>query len=129
MTGFIRPEALIFAALKGLVQNRVYPTVFTQDPQKPKWPAIRYVRVSTVPDLTICGSGDDDTADVDFQIDVVAANNADLVALQQAVKAAMAGILDPVPVWTGEGVNYDFETRTHRCTLEYTFYPSSEGGG
>jgi len=124
-----RPEAAIFEALKSAVDNRCYPIVFPQQPKLPVWPAIRYTRISATPVITLEGDGGDETADSDFQIDLVALNNAQLVALRAEVMARMKAILDPVqPVWTGESAEYDFETKTHRCRLDYTFYPSSGDG-
>lgn len=127
MTGIVLPEAKIWEALRSLVNNRVYPVVFPQK-TKPEWPAIRYTRISTSPDLTLCGSGGDDTADSEFQIDVVASSWAGMITLVEDVKAAMNSITDPTPVWVNENMAFDQETKTYRCQLDYSFHPSSEGG-
>ncbi len=123
-----RVEVLVFNALKPLVSNRVYPNQFPQDPATPKWPAIRMQRIVTTPVVTVCGDGGDESADVLMQLDIVALNWNDVVILRGQVMAAMDAIPDPKPVWSGEGSDFDVETKTHRVRLDYTFYPSSGDG-
>lgn len=125
------PESQIFDALKSLVSNRCYANTFPQPPTSPLWPAIRFVRISAAPVIDICGDGDaesDDTADVRVQLDLCAQSYGAMMTLRAQVKTAMATLNDPKPVWDGEFITFDAETKTHRCSLDYLFYPSTDDG-
>ena len=114
----------IFDALKGLVSNRVYPVIFPQpDGRLPTWPAIRYT-ISGVPEEDLCGDGDDQTADVQVQLDVVATTNSEMLSLRLSVMEAMRS---PLPARLGyNSREYDFETKTYRAILQYTIDGSSD---
>lgn len=117
-------EAGIFTRLQALVTGRCYVNAFPQSPTTPVFPAIVYHRISTVPGEDICGNGDDAEADVRIQIDMVTKSYGATVTLRDQVKTAMADF-DPPAIWDGEQWFYEPETKTHQCSLDYLFYPSS----
>lgn len=120
-------ESDLNTALKSLVSNRMYPNTFPQAPAVPTWPAIRYSRISAIPSLDICGDGGDDQADVRMQLDLVASSFGEVQTLRTSVMNALV-TFDPPAIWDGESNEYDSETKTHRCTLDYIFYPSYAPG-
>jgi len=117
-------EASLFAALKSLVGNRMSPNAFPQPPAVPTWPAIRYTIIDAVPVVDICGDGDDATAEVRVQLDLVAEKYVDVRALRLQVLSAMASFTPPAILELSSGV-YDAETKTHREILQYVFHGSS----
>lgn len=120
-------ETDIVAAISSRVSGRAYVNVFAQPPERPAWPAARVTVVSAVPDVDLCGDGGEDTADIRAQIDLVvaeAAGYAALKALQLLVMSDMAA-LNPPAISDGWRIEFDEETRTHRCSLDYIVYPSS----
>jgi hypothetical protein len=116
-------EDSLFSALKSLVGNRVAPVVFPQPPARPTWPAIRYT-IDTTPVVDICGDGDDSTADVRVQLDVVATEHAAVRSLRLQVLAAMDAFTPPAILQFSTG-EYDPETKTYREILQYLVHGSS----
>lgn len=120
-------EGQLFEALRGLVENRVYWNVFPQRGNLPPvWPGIRLSRVNTEPNQTLCGSGDDDTADITFQLDIVGVNWKAANDLKKAAVVALQAL--PELLWENGFTTYDFETKTHRWVLDYSYHPSSGAG-
>ena len=116
----------LFSALKSLVGNRMSPNTFPQPPAVPTWPAIRYsLRGNPIQDL--CGEGDDDTADMYCQLDVVATTYAAMDALRLQVKSTLESFSPPARL-EGWSVEYDAETQTHRAIMDYAFFGSSDTG-
>lgn len=120
-------EADIFTALKSLVGNRVAPVIFPQSPVVPTWPAIRYNFIDTVPIVDIRGDGDDETAEVRVQLDVVATTYAAARALRLQVMDAMA-VFDPPAILQSSSSEHDTETKTYREILDYLLNGSSPSG-
>lgn len=116
-------ETDLFAALKGLVGNRVYAVNFPQAENMMTWPAIRYSFVGIVPAVTVCGDGGDDGAEVRVQLDLVHTDAASLRALRLQVMQAMRGF-DPPAVNENSLELFDGETRTYRGILDYLIHPS-----
>lgn len=118
-------ETELYSALAPLVSNRVYPSTFAQPSGAlPTWPSIRYTTVSSVPVEDLCGDGDDATADVRVQLDIVATTYKSMRTLRLAVMAAMR--LLPTPARLSLSFDeYDAETGTHRAVLEYEVSGSS----
>lgn len=119
-------EQQLFTALRSLVSNRVYPTIFQQpDGTLPAWPALRYTITASVPIEDLCGDGDDQTADVSVQIDVVDKTYAAVSTLRLSVMAAMRGLPTPARM-SFSSREYDSETLTHRAILIYDVTGSSD---
>lgn len=120
-------EQDLFATLRPLVSNRVYPVVFPQPVtgQPPVWPAIRYTIISSVPVEDLCGDGDDQTADVRVQLDVVAGTYAAMRALRLQVMEKMRVFDTPARLALSVD-EYDVETKTHRGILDYDVHGSSD---
>jgi hypothetical protein len=119
-------EQDLFATLRPLVSNRVYPVVFPQPVSGlPVWPAIRYVTVSSVPIEDLCGDGDDQTAEVRVQLDVVATTYAAMRALRLQVMEKMRTFDTPARLALSSE-DYDEETKTHRGILDYDLHGSSD---
>lgn len=119
-------ETELFAVLKGLVSNRVYPLTFVQPSGSlPVWPAIRYTLVSVVPEEDLCGDGDDETATARVQLDVVDKTYAGARALRLSVMSAMRAFIYPARL-AASADTYDDETKTHRVILDYTIHGSSD---
>lgn len=118
------PQA-IFAALRSLVDDRVYPNEFPQGDPLPIWPAIRYTIVVGDPSPTIAGSDDEDTDDVVVFIDVVAKTYPGMRALKAQVIEALQSTDPPCARESGGQEGPDGETRTHRVVMTYRFQQSS----
>jgi hypothetical protein len=119
-------SAVVFTALRSLVNDRVYPSTFAQpDGNLPSWPAIRYTITAADPHAEICGTDVGETDDARVQIDVVAKSYGAMVTLRDQVMAALQTVTPPA-VRDGSFETYDTETKTHRAVLEYSFYPSSD---
>lgn len=114
----------LFSALKSLVGNRMSPNEFPQPPAVPVWPAIRYTIIDSVPDIDICGDGDDQIATPRVQLDVVATTYAAARALRLSVMAAMKAFVPPA-ILDDSGGDYDADTKTYRERLDYIFHGSS----
>lgn len=119
-------EADIDTVLKPLVSNRVYGGIFPQPPERPVWPAIRRTLLG-IPDVDLCGDGGDETADARLQLDLVVTEAAGYTALRTLRALVMTAMrtLTPPAIWDGEQYDFDEETRTHRCVLDYLIYPST----
>ena len=117
-------EVDLFAALASLVGNRVAPIVFPQPPAVPTWPAIRYQIIDSVPVVDQCGDGDDLTAQIRVQLDVVAQTYKAARALRLQVMAAMRLFSPPAILEDSRG-DYDSDTKTYREILDYTLHGSS----
>jgi Protein of unknown function (DUF3168) len=120
-------ESQLFTALRGLVSDRVYPTEFPQPEgnEPPVWPALRFSIVSSVPVEDLCGDGDDTTADVTVQVDVVATTFDAMRALRLQVMAAMRTLPTPARLSSDFAVR-DAETSTHRAVMTYEVSGSSD---
>jgi len=118
-------EVDLFAALKSLVSNRVYPVMFPQPAQGvPVWPAIRYT-IDTNPEVDLEGDGDDTTAQQSVQLDGVATTYAGMRSLRLSIMNAMT-TFDPPALLQLSLDDYDTETKTYRCILTYEVYGSSD---
>ena len=120
-------ETDLFSTLKGLVGNRVSPTIFPQPPAVPTWPAICYTFISNVPVTDICGDGDDETSQPRVQLDVVASTFAGARALRLQVMASMR-LFSPPAILELSLSDFDAETKTYREVMDYSFHGSSSGG-
>lgn len=103
----------------------VHQDVFPQPPATPKWPAVRFVKVSGTAYPDVCGDGGEDTDDVRFQIDVVSGKSADeRNELMRQVRAALSA------AWflsQGSASNeYDAETKTYRGTIDVVSHRESQ---
>ena len=132
------PDEVIFSLLGPLVGNRCYPNTFPEEliqppgtvpasVNRPTWPAIRYVEINAFNPPDIKGTGDEDTDDTTFQIDVVAAHRGTMRALLRQVIAAMKDT-DPPCTRDFKNEEFDSETKTHRGILRYSFYASTPAG-
>lgn len=117
-------EESIYSTLRSLVGNRVAPIEFPQPPARPTWPAIRYSFISTIPVQDICGDGDDATAEPHVQLDIVAEDFDSARALRLQVMAAMQSFTPPARLENSFSTK-DFDTKTFREILEYSFHGST----
>lgn len=130
---------VIFAALRGLVNDHCYPSRFPQPTVEgpgtesttatgPSWPAIRYTVTGRFNDPSVCGTTGFADDEIDIQIDVVARTHGAMTTLCEEVDAQLRAQTDPP--FTRENVfeTWDAETRTHRGILTYKAY-ASEGIG
>lgn len=120
-------ESSVVDTIKSRVSDRAYVNLFAEPAQEPTWPAARVSVISAVPDVDICGDGGEETADTRVIIDIVveeAAGYSALKSLQTLVMADMAAFTPPA-IWDGARFEFDEETRTHRCSLDYLIYQSS----
>lgn len=118
-------EQQLFTALRGLVNDRVYPVIFQQpDGTLPPWPSIRYSMTNT-PIEDLCGDGDDETSDVSVQIDAVAETHGAMRTLRLAVMAAMRSLPTPARLQVDLD-DFDEETKTYRAILRYEVGGSSD---
>lgn len=102
------------AALAGLVAGRVSPLLLGD---RPTYPAIRYVIVSSRPDNTLCGQ-----APVTFwsyRIDVYAQTAKECGQIAASVKSIMRGFAYP-NTHHMEFEGYEPESRIARRTLDFT---------
>jgi Protein of unknown function (DUF3168) len=119
-------EADLFTALSSLVENRVYPLAFPQTGATPPvWPGIRYTLVSVVPAIALCGDSGDEAADTRVQLDVVDRTYSDMRALRLEVLEAMR-TFSPPAILENTSDDYDSETKTYRCTVDYIIYKSAQ---
>ncbi len=106
----------------------VSPLTFPQPARyNPEWPALRYTIVSSVPVKDLCGDGDDDTADARVQLDVVATTYVGARSLRLEVMAVMSNFVVPA-ILDSDFDDWDAETGTYRCVLDYLINPSSGSG-
>lgn len=121
-------SAVVFTALKGLVNNRCYPIDFPQSDKQPQtWPAIRFTVITAQPVQDVCGTDNGDTDDTTVQVDYVALTYGGMITLRDQGRAAMQN-LDP-PALRASGSEFrDADTKTVRWTEDYTFYPSTTLG-
>lgn len=117
-------EQTVFAALRSLVGDRCYPNTFAQPTGLPDWPAVRYTS-SDDPVNSLCGSDNDNTDDVNVQIDVVAETFDGMKSLKRQVIAALLSTNPPCSRQPGGFETFDTETRTHRAVLQYLFQQST----
>lgn len=116
--------ATIKDVLDGLVAGRVYASTFPQEPNAPTWPAIRFTVVGDTVFADQCGSDDEESDDVQVQIDVVAQTYDAMKALRLRVIDAMRDCAVPA-VRQGGFETFDPATKTHRAVIDYVFQPSS----
>jgi hypothetical protein len=109
--------------LKPLVGNRVSEDTFPQPPAVPVWPAIRY-SFSTSPIVDSCGDGEDDTAEREVQIDVVASERTQIRALRLSVRALMKTYTPPA-ICLNDFPLFDPDTKTFRRVMIYLLNGSS----
>lgn len=131
-------SGVVFTALRSLVNDRCYPSMFPQEDipgpgtalvsqTRPTWPAIRYTIVDSLNEPTICGTNSRDTDSTVVQIDVVAVTYGAMVSLADQVIAALLSTYPPC-VRDRYFETYDSETKTHRAILTYIFHASYSGG-
>lgn len=116
------------AALGPLVAQRIYARTFMQPNGKlPDWPAIRFVFITPEIDGDICGDGGDDIANWHLQLDIADAANKGELAFQTLRSAVMSAMnsLGSHYIWSGQRDEFDAETKTNRCSLDYVVYQSS----
>lgn len=118
-------EGVVFAALRSLVSNRVYPNTFPQPPELPVWPAIRYSVISSDNEESICGTDDVSTDDTQVQLDIVARTHGGATTLRDQVIQNMQCLDPPAVRMSGGFQSYDAETKTHRVVLDFMFQASS----
>lgn len=133
------PGDVIFARLASLVGNRCYPVIFPQEligppgtqitgnPNRPTWPAIKYQEISAFNPPDVKGTGDEETDDSEYQIDVVAEHRGTMRALVSQVIAALQDT-DPPCTRGFKSEEFDSETKTYRGILRYTFFSSTPRG-
>lgn len=115
----------MYAALKGLVDDRVYEDNFPQMPIVPVVPAIRINLISGQVYPDICGN-DFPTGDPLYQIDVIHATAHERNALVLQVSDAMNALVNPAAILQGLPNNdFDSQTKRYRANLDYVFYPST----
>ncbi|WP_287740058.1 DUF3168 domain-containing protein [Diaphorobacter sp.] len=118
----------IVQAVGPLVGGRCYARTFLQpDGALPPWPAARFVFASLTTAPSICGDGGDDAADYRVQIDLADAygkGEAAFLALRAQLLAAMQA-LGATFVLDGQRDEFDAETKTLRCSLDYLVYQSN----
>lgn len=121
---------LVVAALRDVAPT--YTRTFLQPRGGlPTWPAIRLVVVSSTPYPDACGDGGDAGADFRLQIDIASAASAGESAIQTLRASVMAGMaaLGPEYILDGEFNDFDAETKTFRCTVDYLVHLSSDPPG
>lgn len=129
---------VVFAALRGLVNDRVYPVQFPQeliDPPKtvvfgvpyPTWPAIRYQELSGDSGNSICGTNSEATDTTQIQIDVVAVSWQEMRTLVSSVISALQ-VTSPPCSRDFLMDDYDADLKVFRGILRYSFYASSPFG-
>lgn len=107
----------------------VHPTIFPQAPRyNPRWPAIRYTFISSVPIVDQCGDGDDDTADTRVQIDIVSEDSVTTRFIRLEVRNIMAAFNPPAILELDFDGDYDEDTKTYRWIMHYNIQPSSGSG-
>lgn len=115
-------------ALGPLVEQRVYARTFVQPSgDLPTWPSIRFAFVSVASDVTICGDGGDESADYRVQIDLVLERSKGEVEFQSLRSQLLAVMqaLGSTFVWAGQRDEFDADTKTNRCSLDYLVYQSA----
>lgn len=129
-------ENFLFTALSAIPQVArsnpsmfaIHPVMFPQPARySPLWPAIRYTFISSVPVVDICGDGNDDTADTRVQIDVVAETHVEARVIRLEVMNIMT-TFNPPAILSLDFDEYDEETKTFRCVLDYEVQPSTGSG-
>lgn len=118
-------EADLFTALRSLVDDRVYPITFPQTGAPPVWPGIRYTLISVVPAIGLCGDSGDEAADTRVQLDIVDSTYSAARTLRLDVLDAMAAFTPPA-ILENSTDEYDAETKTYRCAVDYVVYKSAE---
>lgn len=132
---------VVYTALRGLVNDRCYPSRFPQEDvaapgvdepssplvSKPTWPAIRYTVIDAQNEGTICGTDDVGTDDTTIQIDIVSYTHGTMIALRDLAITALQ-TTDPPCLRENYFEQWDPDTKTHRGILTYRFYASSPGG-
>lgn len=114
----------LYAKLRPLVADRVYPLEFPQEEAAPTWPAIRFTLVSIAPATTICGDSGDKSATTRVQLDAVTRSYDQTRALRLAILTAMKTFAPPA-VLDGSREDRDPETKTYRAGLDFLVYASS----
>lgn len=120
-------DAIVRAAINSVFDGRVYANTFPQTEAGTglsRLPAARFQIISAVNAGTVCGTDDRSTDDTRVQIDVVAG---DWDSLMTKVDETIAAFIDSDPPCTRENyfTTFDVETRTHRASIDFVFYPSS----
>lgn len=118
-------DAALYDALRGLVDDRVYPVIFPQPPSVPVWPSIRYTFVARTPVAMLCPSDsveEDDFARV--QLDLVAKHASEARLLRKTVMDTMKAF-DPPATIESSFETYDMETATFRIVVDMTIHSST----
>jgi hypothetical protein len=116
-------ESDLFTLLSPLVAGRVYDTVFKQPTgDVPEWPAIRFFRVLSAQEPSLCGTGGEDQDDITLQIDVVHTT----AKLRNELVAAVVEAMHNYP-HANERVGrrddpFESSTKTFRASLDYTIF-------
>ncbi len=120
-------DAIIFAALGPLVEDRCWPVMIPQEKGKPPvWPAIRYTPVGGTITPDACGGGTAATDDQRVQVDcIVEGDYKACGALCELARAAMEALAVPTVADGPPLYEYDAETQTFRAIQDFTIYGSS----
>lgn len=118
-------DGVVYTALRGLVNDRCFPSRFPQDTNvPPEWPAIRYETFGAN-EATISGTDTSRTDDTRVLIDVVARTRGALLHLREQVIEALQDT-DPPCYRDGDDFKtWNPDTKTFRCTLQYLFFAST----
>lgn len=114
-------------ALKDIFNGAVYASAFPQTADGvglSRIPAARFQIVSAESSPTVCGTDDRSTDDTRVQVDVVAG---DWDSLSTKIDEVITAMQSTDPPCTREGyfTTFDEETRVHRASIDFVFYPSS----
>lgn len=85
---------------------------------------MRFTIISADPVVSLCGDGGPETADSRVQIDIVDKQYKSVQTLKEQVISAMQ-LMTPPTIWESEFNDFDADTKTHRCVLDFVIYPSS----
>ena len=117
---------VVFAVLKTVFPGAAFASVFpqTDDRIASRLPASRFQIVSAESSATVCGTDDRHTDDTRVQVDIVASDWDTLSTKVDETITAMQGASVPC-VRENYFTTFDEETRVHRASIDFVFYPSS----
>jgi hypothetical protein len=119
----------LFDTLGPLVGGRAYRSRLPQPTgtNVPVWPAIRFTLVSETNPPDICGTGDEDTDDLVWQIDIFAQSMREVDELAKKVRKAMRDEFPhPNTRQSRRDNDFDLDTKTESTSIDYLISLSSE---